>query len=101
MSAISPISGSSALSAYAAAQAASKPAGDGGQFGQLLSRAVGAVNDQQQAGAQAIQDLLAGRSDDVLSVVTAMAKADLSFKLLLGVRNKVIEAYKQTMNMQL
>jgi flagellar hook-basal body complex protein FliE len=30
-----------------------------------------------------------------------MSKADLSFKLLLGVRNKVIEAYKQTLNMPL
>ena len=50
--------------------------------------------------AQAIQDLLTGRSQDPLPVVTAMAKADLSFKLLLGVRNKVIEAYKQTINMQ-
>jgi flagellar hook-basal body complex protein FliE len=30
-----------------------------------------------------------------------VAKADLSFKLLMAVRNKVIEAYKQTINMQI
>jgi flagellar hook-basal body complex protein FliE len=34
-------------------------------------------------------------------VVAAVAKADMSFKLLMGVRNKVIEAYRQTMNMQI
>jgi flagellar hook-basal body complex protein FliE len=34
-------------------------------------------------------------------VVAAVAKADVSFKVLVGVRNKLIEAYKQTMNMPL
>jgi len=34
-------------------------------------------------------------------VVTEVAKADMSFKLLMAVRNKVIEAYKQTINMQI
>ncbi|HEV59037.1 MAG TPA: flagellar hook-basal body complex protein FliE, partial [Phycisphaerales bacterium] len=28
------------------------------------------------------------------------ARADMSFKLLVGVRNKLIEAYKETMKMQ-
>ena len=102
MAGISPIGASSALSAYAAAQSAARPAaGASEQFAQMLNQAVGAVNAEHQAGAQAVQDLLAGRTDDVLPVVTAMAEADLSFKLLLGVRNKVIEAYKQTMNMQI
>ena len=45
--------------------------------------------------------MLAGKNSDITSVVSAMAKADMSFKLLVGVRNKLIEAYKQTMNMQI
>lgn len=49
----------------------------------------------------AIKDLLAGKAEDINTVVSAMAKADMSFKLLIGVRNKLIEAYKQTMNMQI
>jgi len=49
----------------------------------------------------AIRDLVTGKTQDILPVVQAVAKADLSFKLLVGVRNKVIEAYRQTMNMQL
>ena len=48
-----------------------------------------------------IKDLLSGKNDDITSVVSAVAKADMSFKLLVGVRNKLIVAYKQTMNMQL
>ncbi len=46
-----------------------------------------------------VQDLLSGKNDDITSVVSAVSKADMSFKLLVGVRNKLIEAYKQTMNM--
>jgi flagellar hook-basal body complex protein FliE len=70
-------------------------------FGQLIRNCVNDVDKSQQASVLSIQDLLAGRSQDVLPVVAAVAKADMSFKLLIGVRNKVIEAYKQTMNMQI
>jgi len=62
---------------------------------------VSKVDDLQQSSDTSIKDLLAGKNSDINSVVSAMAKADMSFKLLLGVRNKLIEAYKQTMNMQL
>ena len=69
-------------------------------FGEALKEAVDGVDASQQASAATIQDLLTGKSEDVLPVVQAVAKADMSFKLLIGVRNKVIEAYKQTINMQ-
>jgi flagellar hook-basal body complex protein FliE len=46
-------------------------------------------------------DLLTGKNNDITAVVSAVAKADASFKILVGVRNKLIEAYKQTMNMPL
>jgi flagellar hook-basal body complex protein FliE len=62
---------------------------------------VSKVDDLQQSSDTSIKDLLAGKNSDINSVVSAMAKADMSFKLLVGVRNKLIEAYKQTMNMQL
>ena len=59
------------------------------------------VNDLQQSSDVSIQDLLTGKNEDITSVVASVAKADMSFKLLVGVRNKLIEAYKQTMNMPL
>lgn len=62
---------------------------------------VSKVNDIQKASDASIQDLLTGKNNDITSVVSAMAKADVSFKVLVGVRNKLIEAYKQTMNMPL
>lgn len=102
MSSIQPTSGiNSAAWANlkpAAAQPVEKPALSG--FGDLVKNSLDSVQQQQDKSATAIGDLIAGRGDGVLPVVEAVAKADLSFKLLMGVRNKVIEAYKQTMNMQ-
>ena len=57
------------------------------------------VDDLQQESDASIQDLLTGKNNDITSVVSSVAKADASFKVLMGVRNKLIEAYKQTMNM--
>jgi flagellar hook-basal body complex protein FliE len=59
------------------------------------------VDDLQRASDVSIQDLLTGKNNDITAVVSAVAKADVSFKVLVGVRNKLIEAYKQTMNMPL
>src|SRR4030042_2435385 len=59
------------------------------------------VDDLQQSSNMSIKDLLSGKNEDITSVVSAVAKADMSFKLLVGVRNKLIEAFKQTMNMPL
>jgi|WetSurMetagenome_2_1015567.scaffolds.fasta_scaffold458064_1 flagellar hook-basal body complex protein FliE len=59
------------------------------------------VDAQQQSSDLSIKDLLSSSNADITSVVSAVAKADVSFKLLVGVRNKLIEAYKQTMNMPL
>ncbi len=73
-------------------------------FSQAVSAAgkyVSEVDDLQQASEASIQDLLTGKNNDITSVVSSVAKADVSFKVLVGVRNKLIEAYKQTMNMQL
>jgi len=65
--------------------------------GQYISK----IDDLQHCSDTSIADLLAGKNADINSVVSAVAKADMSFKLLVGVRNKLIEAYQQTMNMPL
>ncbi len=70
-------------------------------FAEMLKTYVGRVDRQQHQAGLAVQDLVSGKSQDILPVVSAVAQADMSFKLLIGVRNKVIEAYKQTMNMQI
>jgi len=103
MAGISPISGFP--SPVGLGGASSKPAASSGaagstDFGKLLGQAINGIDQDQQNSNQAVQDLVAGNNQDVLPVVAAVAKSDLSFKLLMGIRNKVVEAYKQTMNMQ-
>ena len=66
-----------------------------------IEKYISKVDELQQSSDMSIKDLLAGKNEDIISVVSAAAKADMSFKLLVGVRNKLIEAYKQTMNMPL
>jgi flagellar hook-basal body complex protein FliE len=66
-----------------------------------LGNCITKVDDMQQASDACVQDLLTGKNNDITAVVSAVAKADMSFKVLVGVRNKLIEAYKQTMNMPL
>ena len=69
--------------------------------GKAVGKYLSEVNDIQQSSEQSIKELLTGKNMDITTVVSAAAKADISFKLLVGVRNKLIEAYKQTMNMPL
>jgi len=69
-------------------------------FGKMLRTYVGEVDAKQHASDAAIRDLISGKTQEVVPVINAVAQADLSFKMLMSVRNKVIEAYKQTMNMQ-
>lgn len=66
-----------------------------------IGKYVSQVDDLQQTSEGSVEDLLTGKNNDLTSVVSDVAKADVSFKVLVGVRNKLIEAYKQTMNMQL
>ena len=81
-----------------------RPDGAGSDFSQVakaVDKYVSAVNDSQRTSDTSIEDLLSGKNNDLTAVVSAVAEADVSFKVLVGVRNKLIEAYKQTMNMQL
>ena len=72
----------------------------GQNFAQAIEKYLDQVDGMSKESDSSVADLLAGKSQDINSVVLAAAKADASFKLLVGVRNKLIDAYKQTMNMQ-
>ncbi len=70
-------------------------------FVKMVGDSLKRVDDKQQDANTSIVDLLAGKNEDINSVVASVAKADMSFKLLVGVRNKLVEAYKETMKMQI
>lgn len=79
--------------------AAGQPA-QGPGFKELLLKNIEQVNTLQQEAEAAIEDLAAGRRDDIASVMIAKQKADLAFKTLLQVRNKLMDAYDEIKQMR-
>ncbi|MHC4237480.1 MAG: flagellar hook-basal body complex protein FliE [Planctomycetota bacterium] len=82
-------------------QPTQQPQAGKADFGNVVQRSLEKVNDQQGQANQSIVDLMSGKQQDINSVVADVAKADMSFKMLVGVRNKLVEAYKETMRMQI
>ncbi|HDS83594.1 MAG TPA: flagellar hook-basal body complex protein FliE [Phycisphaerales bacterium] len=72
-----------------------------GDFAKAIKQSLDNVNQDQHEANASIVDLLSGKEQDVNTVVASVAKADMSFKMLVGVRNKLVEAYKETMRMQI
>ncbi|MEZ6116625.1 MAG: flagellar hook-basal body complex protein FliE [Pirellulaceae bacterium] len=89
---------SASLPSQASAESA-KPT-DGNSFAQLIAEKLGEANLQQQQADQNIQQLMSGEADSVQDVVLSVAKADLSFRMLVEIRNKLIESYQEIMRMQ-
>jgi flagellar hook-basal body complex protein FliE len=75
-------------------EAAGRP-GDGASFKEVLKKSIDEVNDLQKEADRAIQDLAQGKRDDFAGVITAVEKADVAFKTLMQVRNKLIDAYQE------
>jgi flagellar hook-basal body complex protein FliE len=76
----------------------SENAGTG--FGEILKDAISTVNELQKQSDQEIQKLMTGESQDLHTTVIAMQKADLSFQMMMQVRNKIVQAYQEIMRMQ-
>ncbi len=72
-----------------------------GEFRDLLSTAMGSVEQRQQQAQTAVDSFLAGDSTELHSVALAGQRADLSMDLFLQVRNKVLSAYQEIMKMQM
>jgi flagellar hook-basal body complex protein FliE len=72
----------------------------GAGFGDLLKEAISTVNEVQKQSDQSIQKLMTGESKDLHTTVIAMQKADLSFQMMMQVRNKIVQAYQEIMRMQ-
>lgn len=88
--------------ALPAAVGNSVPAQSGGAlFKNMFDSAVNTVENFQSEATGAVENLLSGQNEDVHTPIIATQKADLSFELFMGVRNKVVSAYQSLMGMQL
>jgi len=82
------------------AQQPGKADPDAPQFVDLLKKNLEEVNRLQADANQAMEDLTTGRRNDVATVIGATEKADLAFRMLLQVRNQVMDAYDELQQMR-
>ena len=69
-------------------------------FGETLQRAIADVNTLQTEAGKAAEKMVVGEAVDLHEVMIAVEKAKTSFDLLMEIRNKTIDAYREIMRMQ-
>lgn len=81
----------------------SKPSNEntGASFTDILKKSIEQVNDAQLQADAAIKAAAAGENIDIHDTMIAIQKADVSLKLMMEVRNKLLEAYQDIMRTQL
>jgi len=80
------------------ALAPAQPSGD--SFSTMLGRMVGEVNGKQINASETVNNLQAGGDVPLHQAVIAMEEANVSFQLMVEVRNKLLDAYQEIMKMQ-
>jgi len=73
----------------------------GTSFSDVINNALNEVNNLQIESSKATDDFISGKSDNIHSVMMAGSKANIALQMTMQVRNKVMEAYKEVMNMQI
>jgi len=79
---------------------AAVPERNGSSFADMLGQAVNKVNDTQQASSALANAFEIGKSGvDLTDVMISSQKASVSFQALTQVRNKLVQAYQDIMQM--
>jgi flagellar hook-basal body complex protein FliE len=78
--------------------ASQAPSGAG--FREVLHNAIGDLQQLEGEAQNQIAGVLEGNGADVHSALIAVEKADLSFQLMMQVRNKIVSAYQEISRMQ-
>jgi flagellar hook-basal body complex protein FliE len=69
-------------------------------FGETLNKAITDVNSLQKEAGDAVQRSVSGEPVDIHDVMIAVEKAKTSFDLLMEIRNKTIDMYREIMRIQ-
>lgn len=72
-----------------------------GGFVDSLKTAIGQVNEAQAQAGQAVDALMTGQTQDLHRTMVALQQADVSFQLMMQIRNKLVTAYEEIQRMQI
>src|SRR6185503_19800315 len=73
----------------------------GGSFGNILGNLISDVNQKQNTANAAVDGLQSGSGVTLHQAVIAMDEANVSFQLMVEVRNKLLDSYQELMRMQI
>lgn len=90
------VAGGDGAASVGTAQQAAAPA----PFADLITDAVGEVNQLESQANAAVTGLMTGSGVDVHAAMIATQKADMAFEMALAVRNKAVQAYQSVIGMQ-
>jgi len=76
-------------------------AAEASHFQNLLIESISHVNQLDQASQAAIQESLAGGDITQVEVFSSVKKADLALRMMLQVRNKLMQSYNEIKQMQM
>jgi flagellar hook-basal body complex protein FliE len=75
-------------------------AGEGPSFKQIVNQYLEETNDLQLKAGEAVRQMAAGQIDDIHDVMIAVEKSRVSLELAIEIRNRLLEAYRELMRMQ-
>ena len=73
---------------------------DGKSFKDVLLDSIREVNSMQQSADRAVEQLTTGGDISPAEVLTAVQKADLAFRMMMQIRNKLLVAYEEVKNIR-
>lgn len=103
MEPLSPLPPLQPLAPLAAVPTAGEQSGSGAgpAFADILKQALQDVSQAQATAEGEARNLMVGDGTDMHSAILAVQKADVSFQMMMAVRSKLIDAYREVMRMQM
>lgn len=77
-----------------------EPASDAASFKDFLLDSIREVNTMQQDADLAVEQLATGGDVNPAEVLTAVQKADIAFRMMMQIRNKMVQAYNEIQNIR-
>lgn len=100
MSSIQSFQAPSLLQPRALSGAGGTEAAGSGSFKSFLLDSIQQVNSMQLDANKAVEQLATGGDVSPAEVFTAVQKADLAFRMMMQVRNKLVQAYQDVQNIK-
>ena len=72
----------------------------GKSFQETLKDSMEKVNKLQKEADEAVKKLATGQGGNIQDTMLAIEKADISFRMMMQIRNKIVEAYEEIWRMQ-